>query len=278
MPPLLPAGPSSLSGVVSRRLGLRWCQVAVVGAGAAVCVPSPGLCRAAAALLFLLLQLPAVRKSRVAGKPEWHFSVKSYVNLASSFFVLLIGLPQGGLFSHAGRCGAGVGQSGWGAAGPGAVRGPGGACRAPHSVEATRPGGSVRCWAPRGRAGTPAGQRSRGGNPRQTHRIPQGPWWHEIPSGSHATSGDPRTPDPPACSSSSSLSWSCAAPRAAELPGAKTSLGRETWGCSRVTSPARQVPTPAISHPALTCCPLPSPPELLGSAKKVNVNFQDTDG
>lgn len=39
-----------------------------------------------------------------------------------------------------------------------------------------------------------------------------------------------------------------------------------------------QVPALAASRAALTCRPLPSLPELLGSAKKVNVNFQDTDG
>lgn len=165
MTPLFPAGPGSLSCLISRRLGLCWCQVTVVGTGAAVCVPSPGLCHAAATLFFLLLQLPAVRKSRVAGKPEWHFSVKSYVNLASSFFMLLIGLPQGGLFSHAGRCGVGVGQSGWGAAGTGAVQGPGGACRAPRSAEAARLSSSVQCWAPCGRAGTQRDRGAREGTP-----------------------------------------------------------------------------------------------------------------
>lgn len=54
--------------------------------------------------------------------------------------------------------------------------------------------------------------------------------------------------------------------------------GRETWSCSQLTSPVPPGPVPATSYATLTYCPLPSLPELLGSAKKVNVNFQDTDG
>lgn len=66
--------------------------------------------------LLLLLQLPAaaVRKSRLPGKPEWHFSVKSCVNLSPSLLVVLIGLPPGGLFSPQASMGGEWGVPGWG--------------------------------------------------------------------------------------------------------------------------------------------------------------------
>lgn len=68
-------------------------------------VPPPGalptLPGAAPTLFFLplLLRLP-LWEEQLTGKPEWHFSGKSYVNLAPSFLVLLIGLPWRGLISQ----------------------------------------------------------------------------------------------------------------------------------------------------------------------------------
>lgn len=68
----------------------------------------------------------------------------------------------------------------------------------------------------------------------------------------------------------------CTQAWAAELQGTETLVGRETWSCHLPSVP--QVPVLATSRATLTRCPLPSLPELLGSAKRVNVNFQDTDG
>lgn len=210
-------------------VGLRGC---CVGA-------SPRALPAAPTLLFLLLllQLP-LWEEQLTGKLEWHFSGKSYVNLAPSFLVLLIGLPRRGLISQ---------KRGEGSAG-----GAGGTGECAELCLAV---------APRGHSRASARWRSRG-EPQENQGRMGRTWCQEEPSG------------PPPWAPICRFRQPHTAP--VELQGAPALAGRETWSCHHVTSLV--CPVSLQQPPPLTSCPLPSLPELLGSAKKVNVNFQDTDG
>lgn len=219
---------------------------ASAGSGAAAWVPSPG---------SALLQPPsssssscsgsplgAVRKNRLTGKPEWHFSVKSYVNLAPSFFVVLIGLPRGGLFSHTGKRGLGVGQCwvrglqrGRGHAGArgstpcsllcqstpaqrlGAALGSMGPCRSPS--EAKEPGREPQANLQQPRADRDLGAR---GSPRALPPSAGTPPPRALLPAAARRLGQPRMA--PCCA------------QAAELQGAETLVGRETWRCSHITA------------------------------------------
>ncbi|XP_017589755.1 PREDICTED: caskin-1 [Corvus brachyrhynchos] len=94
-------------------------------------------------------------------------------------------------------------------------------------------------------------------------------WCQEGPQGSTTFSRDPHS-EPPACR------FSQPHEEPVELQGVPALIGRKIWNCHHIASLVCPMSLPQPLP--LTSCPLPSLPELLGSAKKVNVNFQDTDG
>lgn len=124
-------------------------------------------------------------------------------------------------------------------------------------------------WGLHGAIPEPQPGEGAGGEPQANQGRMGRTWCQEGPPGSATFSRDPH-PEPPACR----FRQPHAAP--VELQGVPALVGREIWSCHQITSLVCPVSLPQPS--LLTSCPLPSLPELLGSAKKVNVNFQDTDG